>query len=154
MPVVLVTNNPRLRTSLPEHIRPLDRAELHASGQTAAVCCLLDTSPLAVLIAGRDLIHAGWRLTHHPLYGNFRPHQQPYRSLLLESGPPASPARTDETSLHLIEEALTVYRQSSVLAPDDAPDSLKQACALIDCELMRSPLEQAGLVDTHFGHNA
>lgn len=43
---------------------------------------LLDDSACAVLICARDLVHKGWRLANHPLYGNFRPHQQSYRSLI------------------------------------------------------------------------
>ena len=44
---------------------------------------LLEGSPFDVLMGGRDLIHQGWRLLNHPLYGNFRPGQQAMRSLLL-----------------------------------------------------------------------
>lgn len=43
----------------------------------------LDDDARAVLICARDLAHKGWRLVNHPLYGNFRPHQQPYRSIVL-----------------------------------------------------------------------
>lgn len=48
----------------------------------------------------------------------------------------------DAMSLHLIEEALTVYRSGPVIAPANAPAALKEACALLDYELMRLPLEQ------------
>lgn len=97
-------------------------------------------------------MHAGWKLLHHPLYGNFRPTQQPYRSLLLRYDGSAvsrddggyDRVLPDSMSLHLIEEALTVYRSGSVLEPAGAPDALKQACSLLDYELMRLPLSQAG----------
>ena len=39
---------------------------------------------IEIVTAGRDLIHLGWQLQNHPLYGNFRPHQQPFRTLLLK----------------------------------------------------------------------
>ena len=122
-----------------------------------------------VLEAARDLIHAGWRILHHPLYGNYRPHQQPYRSVLLEYGPPAHAAcgqggrpsgfmwdgsddfvqriLADSESIHYIEEALEVFRSSPILTPDMAPDSFLKDCAVLDFELMRLPLRQAGLPD-------
>ena len=104
-----------------------------------------------MLTAARDAIHDGWRLTHHPLYGNYRPNQQPYRSLILEypaksavSGKGAKP-EPDLTSLRLIEEAMLVYNSCAVLSPKIAPASLLEACALLDSELMRLPMQQAGI---------
>jgi hypothetical protein len=88
---------------------------------------------------------------NHPLYGNFRPHQQPYRSLLLKSNPVAvqnsgglERVVPDEHSLHLMEEALGLYGRVPVLSPDQAPPAYREDCALIDLELMRLPLDQAG----------
>lgn len=102
-------------------------------------------------MAARDLIHAGWKLLHHPLYGNFRPSQQPYRSLLLYYDGSAidrsagfERVLADAMSLRLVEEALVVYRSGPVLEPGRAPDVLKDACSLLDYELMRRPLRQAG----------
>ena len=114
-----------------------------------------------VLLAARDLIHAGWRLLHHPLYGNYRPYQQPYRSALLAlgrkntgdargmdaAGDSIQRTSTDPESLHFIEEALEVFRSSRILTPDMAPQSFLKDCAVLDFELMRLPLQQAGLPD-------
>jgi hypothetical protein len=109
-----------------------------------------------VLLEGRDLIHAGWRLLHHPLYGNYRPYQQPYRSVLLAwRDAPADLPRggdvqrtfTDPESLHFIEEALEVFRNSPILTPDMASSSFLKDCSVLDFELMRLPLQQAGLPD-------
>ncbi|WP_165064623.1 GrdX family protein [Desulfovibrio sp. ZJ200] len=63
----LITNNPLFSTRSP--------AGLDVR--------LVDDDARAVLIRARDLVHRGWRLANHPLYGNFRPHQQPYRSIVL-----------------------------------------------------------------------
>lgn len=63
----LITNNPFFSTSRP----------------ACADVLLVRDDARAVLICARDLVHKGWRLANHPLYGNFRPHQQPYRSLVL-----------------------------------------------------------------------
>lgn len=122
--------------------------QAHAASNDDILCVLFEDSSLTVLTAARDAIHAGWTLLHHPLYGNYRPHQQPYRSILLQS-PPAE--RTgegfvvpDESSLHFIEEAMLVYKSGTVLTVDKAPASLLEACALLDFDLMRLPLQQAG----------
>jgi len=103
---------------------------------------LYEGTALSVLLAARDLIHAGWRLLHHPLYGNYRPYQQPYRSVLLASGP-----STDFESLHYIEAALNVFNDSRILTPDMASPSFLKDCAMLDFELMRLPLQQAALPD-------
>ncbi|MDL2317259.1 GrdX family protein [Desulfovibrio sp. OttesenSCG-928-A18] len=111
-----------------------------------------------MLLAVRDCVHLGWKLLHHPLYGNFRPHQQPYRSILLE-GPPvcakagqgAGGLAPDAMSLHLVEEALLVYESGPCLDPDMAPAPLRDACAVLDCELMRLPLLQSGMSEDGLG---
>lgn len=124
-------------------------------------CFLCEGSALLILLAARDLIHAGWRLLHHPLYGNYRPYQQPYRSALLALGSPVSGGAhgrdaagdvvqrviADTDSLHFIEEALGVFRDSRILTPDAASSCFLKDCAVIDFELMRLPLQQAGLPD-------
>lgn len=114
-------------------------------------CFYSNISPLALLLAARDFIHAGWKLVHHPLYGNFRPSKQPYRSLILchrndavDKSAGFDRVRPDDMSLHLIEEAITVYTGSPVLEPGQAPDAFKDACSLLDYELMRQPLCQSG----------
>lgn len=119
-----------------------------ASGQNApekTLCVFLDADAKAVARAARDCIHYGWTLLHHPLYGNYRPNQQPYRSLLL-AAPSAKTAGPDMASLHLIEEAQLVYNSVNALSPAGAPASLRAACAFLDYELMRLPLEQSGVI--------
>jgi hypothetical protein len=106
-------------------------------------------SALTVLTAARDLSHVGWKLLHHPLYGNYRPSRQPYRTLLMEladtrKAPAEEEFRPDILSLRLLDAAFEVYGNCRVLAPEDAPGSMRKDCALLDAELMRLPLEQAG----------
>ena len=106
----------------------------------------IDGSALDVLIAARDLAHKGWTLANHPLYGNFRPHQQPYRSLVML--PPDAdmlPVQESEepvSALGFLEEALTLY-QSPVRKsrPEDLPEHMRTDCALIDRELLRATLD-------------
>ena len=112
---------------------------------TQVLCIFFDADARSVVTAARDCIHNGWLLLHHPLYGNYRPYQQPFRSLLLAS-PTTVSTGPDMMSLHLIEEALLVYSSNKTLAPSNAPVSLLDACALLDYELMRLPLEQYGVI--------
>ena len=106
---------------------------------------------MEVLLAGRGFLHAGWRLLHHPLYGNFRPRQQPYRSLFWRFEKNSTQTRegltrllADDWSLKLLEEALALYRDNPGPSPEQAPPALRADCALLDFELLRPVLEQAG----------
>lgn len=124
---LLITNNPDFSGAAPANVEVR----------------YLDGSALDILIAARDLAHQGWILANHPLYGNFRPHQQPYRSLVLL--PPASSAPWEssepQTPLTFLEEALMLY-QSPVRksVPADLPEHMRRDCALIDRELLRATL--------------
>ncbi len=118
------------------------------SGQNASektLCVFIDADARAVVTAARDCVHHGWKLLHQRLYGNYRPYQQPFRSLLLTS-PASGTAGPDMASLHLIEEALLVYNSNKALFPAEAPALLRDDCAFLDYELMRLPLEQSGVV--------
>lgn len=103
-----------------------------------------------ILLEARNRIHQGWKLLTHPLYGNFLPSQQPYRSLLLRS--PENPGKrgmVDLDSFSLIEEALGVYRpykekgtlrQLGTHAPE-----IEEDYSLLDRHLLQQSLEQYGL---------
>ncbi len=43
-----------------------------------------DLSQMEVLIKARDMIHLGAKLVMHPMMGRIRPHETPYKSVLLE----------------------------------------------------------------------
>lgn len=127
---LLISNNPDYIDDLPS------KAELR----------FVDGSALDVLIAARDLAHRGWILANHPLYGNFRPHQQPYRTLVMLPPGGQSPAAGDSREicapLAFLEEALALY-QSPVRKsrPEDLPEHMRKDCAMIDRELLRATLE-------------
>ena len=110
-----------------------------------------EASVLHVLEMARDAVHSGWKLLHHPLYGNFRPQRQPYRTIILENpakrdAPVACtmPCTPDLASLHYIEEALNRYRRVPAEAFSAIPAPLLRACSQLDFELMRFPLREAG----------
>lgn len=108
-------------------------------------------SSLDVLTMARDRVHLGWRLLHHPLYGNIRPHLQPFRSALLslpknrdENG---APGTVDPYSLDLIANAVAIYEEEKdrLSFPWSVPISMRADCAFLDQELMRETLAFAGL---------
>lgn len=125
---------------------------MRARSKEKGYCCFsFKGSALSILIAARSLVHEGWHLLHHPLYGNFRPYQQPYRSLLLKYDPSSfssenGPMRiiADDQSLHYLEEAISLFQNVKVITPDQAPQAYLADCSVLDYELMRLPLEQAG----------
>ena len=127
--MVLLTNNPALS---PCH-QGLD-------------VLLIDGTAHDVTVAARDRVHQGWKLLNHPLYGNFRPYHQPFRSLLLasprnigENGVPVP----DMDSVTFLEQALAVYRSCADrwATPTNVPQNMYCDCSFIDCELMRATLE-------------
>lgn len=125
---LLVTNNPLLRNAVPS-------------------CDFIDGNPLAVLLRSRDYVHLGWILLSHPLYGNLRPHQHPYRSILLER-PDGEPRPTlDLQSLEYVENALGVYsaEKERILSDKGMPEGVRDDFAVIDAELMKESLSRYGL---------
>lgn len=132
--MVLVTNNPRLFTS--GH----SRLEVHTVDGTAH----------DVMCAARDKVHMGWRLLNHPLYGNFRPYHQPFRTLALQApareglAACATASAIDTESLHLLEQAFAVYDSCERLwaTPQNVPQEMYDDCSVIDEALMSATLAQ------------
>lgn len=108
----------------------------------------IDGSSWDVLVRVRDLIHEGWELVSHPLYGNLRPYQQPFRSAVLTFESSGSTRKIDEYSLNLIEHALSVYRSCSdrLLLRGVLPEATEMDYAYMDMELLQNTLTQYGLV--------
>ena len=114
-----------------------------------------------VLVTGRDLIHQGWCLLNHPLYGNFRPGQQPIRSLLLSFDSERNQEvfslqreiisqYYDDSSLNFIEQAIQIYEPftkslPSITTVKKLTPSLWADCVLIDKELMHMTLKTSGI---------
>ena len=106
--------------------------------------CLIDGSPLEVLIHVRSLVHSGSRLLTHPLCGNLRPYHQPFRSVIVDE----LHGSADLESLTMIEEAVRVYQSCKVIHPASLSEAMRKDYAYIDAELMRESLEQLGLIKT------
>lgn len=60
-----------------------------------------DVSYIQILHQCRDLIHSGYELLSHPLYGSVKPNETPYRSIIMKKE-----ASLNIKSLTLIEEAI------------------------------------------------
>lgn len=130
---VLISNNPAFLS--------LKRQDLEVLPVSGIAC--------DVVIKARDLVHRGWILLNHPLYGNFRPYQQPFRTMLLRS-PKTNQAvpPVDRSSLTLVENAISVYMscQDRWIAPDKSFKELYEDCSVLDYELMKETLQKEGLL--------
>ncbi len=123
--VVLVTNNPRYLSN----VTSID---------------LVNGSSWDVLVKVRDMVHGGCKLLSHPLYGNLRPYQQPFRSAILSLKSDNGSSSVDEYSLTLIEHALSVYRSclDRLLLRGVLPPATEEDYAFMDMELMKQTLLQ------------
>lgn len=61
----------------------------------------LEESYIGILKKCRDLIHEGYELLSHPLYGSVKPNETPYRTVIMKKG-----KSLDINSVNLIEEAI------------------------------------------------
>lgn len=114
----------------------------------------VDGSSYDVLTRVRDYVHRGAIILTHPLCGNMRPTQQPFRSVIMQIFPEPHPV--DEPSLTLIENALGVYRSclERLARPDALPDPIASDYAFVDFELMRASLESLGLLYNGVANNS
>ena len=139
---ILFTNNPLIKNEIVN-----DSLEF----------AFINGTSLDVLKSARDLVHLGAKLVTHPLYGNLRPYQQPYRTILvtkkMDGNPPAYghpllKGGVDFESLSLIERAIEVYQTciERLIKPEDLPELLRDDYAFVDFELMRESFSRFGLI--------
>lgn len=129
--LVLITNNPAFFS-------------LHQEGLELVK---LDGTGYDVVVAGRDRVHQGWTLLNHPLYGNFRPYHQPFRTMLLRAPERPEDFALDSDSLSLVERAAEVYLSCSDrwLTPETSPKSMYDDCSVLDYDLMKETLVKEGV---------
>jgi len=115
--------------------------------RVSGVCHLVEGSAFGVLVALRDRVHLGARLLTHPLCGNLRPYQQPFRSALLALSSEGEPPSVCPSSLALVEEALAVYRscEGRWALPGGIPAAVEEDYACVDAALMQESLMRYGL---------
>lgn len=114
---IILTNNPAVRDSYPSAAR------------------YLEGDADAVLEKVRDAVHQGAVLISHPLAGSLKPHQNPYRSVLLSR----ARGEIDLKSLAVIEDALAAYRKFEPKARIVNQDVLRDFM-VIDMDLVCSAL--------------
>lgn len=121
----LFTNNPLIETKV-----------------TAKHCRVqfIKGTSLEVLLSLRDAVHLGGKLLTHPLYGNLRPYQQPFRTVLAED----IKGKCDFESLSLLENAIDVYQSciDRLVKPLDLSGELRADYEFVDFELMRESFAQ------------
>lgn len=106
---------------------------------------LLEGTSEDVFVKARDYIHKGWRFAAHPLYGNFSPLRQPYRTLVLTE--PEKGIGLDMESLTLQELALEACRNDRRNRADakELPQAIMDDFAQLDQSLMQE------IVEAHIG---
>ena len=114
----------------------------------------VDGPALSVLKRARDLIHSGWELEANPLYGNLKPNQQPYRTLVLKSKKGKTGLLVDHYSLQLIESAIAVYSDSVTREPGDMTDDIESDYKYVDFALMEETLKDCGLLSKRLKRTA
>jgi hypothetical protein len=89
-----------------------------------------------VLCKVRDLIHKGHRLLTHPLSGSVKPHETPYKSVLVTT----KPSVMDLSEVSIIENAIITADKFAEKFPN-MPQSVKEDFQLIDCTLITSGID-------------
>lgn len=129
----IITNNPLVTDT----ITNINNTELNT---------LID-----VLTLARDRVHLGAKIISHPLAGSVKPHETPYRSIILSH----CRDQLDFQSLNTIEQAIERYHilckkypGHLVQTQDDIaahyPEKKRSDFQLIDCQLIKSSLSSFG----------
>lgn len=95
-----------------------------------------DISFRDVLCKVRDLIHKGHRLLTHPLSGSVKPHETPYKSILVS----AKPSKMDPQELSIIENSIITADKFAEKFPN-MPQNVREDFQLIDCTLITSGID-------------
>lgn len=88
-----------------------------------------------ILVRARDLVYIGHRLRNHPLYGSLRPHETPYRTVVLSD----RPQTPDGEECLIMSEAIT--RIDTFTPPGSGrrcPSVFWRSASDDDCSLVRN----------------
>lgn len=119
--MLIITNNPMIQENV------TDREVI-----------MLDTDYIGTLKECRDLVHKGYELLSHPLYGSVKPNETPYRTVIIKKG-----KSLDTNSLNLIEEAIETAEKfkNNKLTPmwtEKVLDDFR----VIDFDIMRNTIQR------------
>ena len=119
--MLIVTNNPIVRSKV------TDREVLHK-----------DITYIEILKECRNLVHTGYELLSHPLYGSVKPNETPYRSIIMKKG-----KNLDTNSVMLIEEAISTASkfQNNKKTPNWT-DTVIDDFRVIDFDILSNTLQR------------
>lgn len=97
-----------------------------------------DITYIEILEKARDLIHKGYKLLTHPLYGSVKANETLYRSVVLEEA-----EEFDIQSLLLIEEAIVTAEKfkKNKMTPNWT-ESVKDDFRVIDFDLIKKTIDR------------
>lgn len=97
---------------------------------------------LQILEECRNMIHSGYELLSHPLYGSVKPNETPYRSIILKKG-----NNLDINSVTLIEDAiLTATKFQGNKVTPNWPDRVMDDFKVIDFDIFSNTLQRIQFV--------
>ena len=119
--MIIITNNPIVKKQL-----------------TNKVILQKDITYIEILKECRDLIHKGYELLSHPLYGSVKPNETPYRSVIMKKG-----HNLDNNSLILIEEAIaTATKFQNNKKTPNWTDQIIDDFRVIDFDILNNTLQR------------
>ena len=108
---------------------------------------LLKGTALDVMTEARNLVHAGWNLVTSPLYGNFKPNQQPYRTIVLSKWKGVNNMPTDFEFLNYLEEAISIYKDAPIIRQvGEFSEEIDIDFRQLDFMLMSKTFQNCGLL--------
>ncbi|WP_242943838.1 GrdX family protein [Peptoclostridium litorale] len=93
----IITNNPLVKEELVRQANRPDKVE---------EIIFVDCDYMGVLEKVRDLVHTGYEILTHPLYGSVKPNETPYRTIFIKEG-----KGLNVESLTLIEGAIQTVQK-------------------------------------------
>ena len=99
---------------------------------------MLEDTYVGTLKKCRDLIHKGYELLSHPLYGSVKPNETPYRTVIMKKG-----KSLDTNSLNLIEEAIeTATKFENNKATPQWTERVLDDFRVIDFDIFRNTIQR------------
>lgn len=119
--MIIITNNPKIKSQIN------DKNILYK-----------DITYIQILKECRDLVHKGYEILSHPLYGSVKPNETPYRSIIMKKG-----QNLDMNSLILIEEAIRTSSkfQNNKKTPNWTPTVIDDF-KVIDLDILSNTLNR------------
>lgn len=119
--MLIVTNNPKIVENVSDR-----------------EVAMLDETYVGTLKKCRDLIHEGYELLSHPLYGSVKPNETPYRTVIMKKG-----KSLDTNSLNLIEEAIeTATKFEKNKATPQWTERVLDDFRVIDFDIFRNTIQR------------